>query len=71
MPAEDLSLLVNGEPLFVRSECTVEGLLDEMGLTGARIAIAVNRNVVPRSTYPSHRLATGDRIEVLEAVGGG
>ena len=38
---------------------------------GRRIAVAVNREVVPRSSFESQRIADGDRIEILEAVGGG
>jgi sulfur carrier protein len=49
----------------------VQGLLETLGITGKRIAVAVNRDVVPRSTFETHRLAPGDRIEILEAVGGG
>ena len=67
----EFELLINGEPRCVPRDCTVRGLLDVLGLTGQRIAVAVNRDVVPRSTFESHRLASGDRIEILEAVGGG
>jgi sulfur carrier protein len=66
-----LRLLVNGEPRTVPGGCTVEGLVRELGLGGSRIAVAVNRAVVPRSTYQRHPLAAGDRVEILEAVGGG
>ena len=66
-----LELLVNGEPRRVREDCTVRGLLDALELTGQRIAVAVNRDVVPRSTFETHRLAEGDHVEILEAVGGG
>jgi sulfur carrier protein len=67
----ELELLVNGESLVVPSNCTVSVLLGEIGLTHRRIAVAINRNVVPRSSFGSHRLAPGDRVEILEAVGGG
>jgi len=67
----DLALLVNGEARRAAAPCTVASLLDELGLAGARIAVAVNRDVVPRSAFARHRLASGDRVEVLEAVGGG
>jgi sulfur carrier protein len=49
----------------------VAGLVELLGLTGRRIAVAVNRDVVPRSAFGSRQLATGDRVEILEAVGGG
>lgn len=71
MSDAELELLVNGEPRCVPPDSTVKGLLDALGITGKRIAVAVNRNVVPRSTFEKHRLAPGDRVEILEAVGGG
>jgi len=46
-------------------------LLRELGLGGRRVAVAVNREVVPRSGYESRTIAPDDRIEILEAVGGG
>ncbi len=71
MSKQELSLLVNGETRVVASGSTVACLVRELGLDRLRVAIAVNRDVVPRSAYPSHQLAGGDRVEILEAVGGG
>ena len=50
---------------------TVEVLVAELGLGERRLAVAVNRSVVPRRHYASRQLAAGDRVEILEAVGGG
>ena len=69
--ASALPLLVNGESRSVAPGCTVEGLLGVLGFERRRIAVAVNRDVVPRSAFGRHRLAAGDRVEILEAVGGG
>ena len=66
-----LELLVNGEPRDVPPGCTVEGLIDCLGLERRRIAVAVNRSIVPRSLFDAHALGPGDRVEILEAVGGG
>jgi len=55
-----------GRPFRIRKQ-----LLDDLGLTARRVAVAVNRDVVPRSTFTTHRLMAGDRVEILEAVGGG
>jgi sulfur carrier protein len=68
---EEISLLVNGEPRAVSPGCTLEGLVHELGLDRRRIAIAVNRDVVPRSAFGTRELVSGDRVEILEAVGGG
>jgi sulfur carrier protein len=49
----------------------VAELLRVLELDARRIAVAVNREVVPRSAFARHALASGDRVEILEAVGGG
>ncbi len=66
-----LSVLVNGEARSVPAGTTVGTLVALLGLRERRLAIAVNRAVVPRSTYDRVALAAGDRVEILEAVGGG
>jgi sulfur carrier protein len=67
----DLVLDVNGESHSVSAPCSVAGLLEILELAGKRVAVAVNRDVVARSQYSDLSLASGDRIEILEAVGGG
>lgn len=64
-------LQVNGEDRPLPEPPTVAALLAELGLDRDGIAVAVNRAVVPRSRHPEHRLAEGDRVEVIQAVGGG
>jgi sulfur carrier protein len=71
VPVQDLDLLVNGESRAVPAGCTVASLVELLGLAGRRVAVAVNRDVVPRSAFESRQLASGDRVEILEAVGGG
>jgi sulfur carrier protein len=66
-----VEVLVNGRPQDVPPDTSVRELLARLGIEGARIAVAVNRSVVPRSAFDSHQLAAGDRVEILEAVGGG
>lgn len=62
---------VNGEARRVGRDTTLLALLDELGLADRRIAVALNREVVPRRELGARRLSEGDRVEVLEAVGGG
>ena len=71
MSDEQLSLFVNGEARVVPPGATLARLLFELGLGEKRIAVAINRDVVPRSSFSLHELASGDRVEILEAVGGG
>ena len=64
-------ITINGEPQRVPEECSVRALLEFMGMEGRRVAVARNRNVVPVSSFVSEIVKDGDRIEILEAVGGG
>jgi sulfur carrier protein len=66
-----LSITVNGEPCSAPAGTTVRGLIEQLRLDGRRIAVAVDRDVLPRSEYALRRLRDGDRVEILEAVGGG
>ncbi len=69
--SETVRVLVNGDEHALCAGATVAELLARLGLAGRRVAVAVNRNVVPRSRYAAHALTAGDRVEILEAVGGG
>ena len=66
-----IRITVNGAPRQLPSPVTFEQLLAELSLTGKRLAIERNGQIVPRSTFADSRLADGDRIEVVVAVGGG
>ena len=64
----DVALQINGEARSVPVASTVEALLRQLELDRRHIAVAINRNVVPRSAFATHRLEAGDRVEILEAV---
>jgi thiamine biosynthesis protein ThiS len=66
-----LSVRVNGELRSLRAGASVADLVGELGLGGRKLAVAVNRTVVPRARHAHHRLVAGDQVEILEAVGGG
>lgn len=69
--SEAVEIVVNGEPVSLTARRTVAALIDTLGLGDRRVAVAVNRCVVPRSEFPRHTLDPGDRVEILQAVGGG
>jgi sulfur carrier protein len=66
-----ITVSINGEPRQLRENATVAALIDEMGLTGKRIALERNGEIVPRSTFLVQQLTAGDRLEIVVAVGGG
>ena len=63
--------MLNGREEDVANDATLADLVASAGLAGTRVAIEVNREIVPRSDYPARLLAAGDRVEVVHAIGGG
>ena len=66
-----LTLSVNGEPRTLESGTTLEVLLQQLELLGRRLAVERNGEIVPRSVFAETGLASGDRLEIVGAVGGG
>jgi sulfur carrier protein len=66
-----MQLLVNGEPKSLSSPLSVTQLLDQLGLAGRRVAVEVNREIVPRSRHAQVQLKDDDHVEVVFAIGGG
>lgn len=62
---------VNGAPCSVPSGQTLSGLLEQLGLDGQGMALAVNREVVPRQQWIERRLQQLDRVDIVRAIGGG
>ena len=65
-----MQIQVNGENRTFESVETVQDLLDELRFEG-RIAVEVNRNIIPRSQFQTFRISQGDSIEIVRAIGGG
>ena len=66
-----ITVSINGEARQLPSEVTVATLIEEMGLTGKRIALERNGEIVPRSTFATQHLSQSDKLEIVVAVGGG
>ena len=58
-------------PRTVPAGCSVGGLLDDAGYGERRVAVEVNGEIVPRSAHGQRVLADGDRVEIVQALGGG
>ncbi|HTX64043.1 MAG TPA: sulfur carrier protein ThiS [Acidimicrobiales bacterium] len=71
MSDDRLSVTVNGEPRRVVRGTTVAALVEELSYRSAGIAVAVDREVVPRSTWGETVVRDGTRVEVVTAVSGG
>ena len=66
-----IQLSVNGRVQRVEAGADVARLLQALELSGKRVAVEKNGEIVPRSRYAGTRLADGDALEIVVAVGGG
>lgn len=66
-----MEITLNGAPMELPEGTTAAQLVEQLGLAGRRYAMEVNGELVPRSAHPAHRLMPGDRVEIVQAVGGG
>ncbi|MDB5988004.1 MAG: thiamine biosynthesis protein ThiS [Nevskia sp.] len=66
-----MNIIVNGLPREFRPGLTVGQLLDQDGYGGRRVAVEINGEIVPKSQHAEHALASGDQVEVVQAIGGG
>jgi thiazole synthase len=66
-----VTVTINGETRHLGGPVSVSVLLTGMGLDPAKIAVERNHEVVPRSQYGDTTLAQGDRLEIVQFIGGG
>lgn len=66
-----MQIFLNGQAHECAAATTITALLAETGHGKRRIAVEVNREIVPRSRHAEHVLGEGDRVEIVQAIGGG
>ena len=71
VPSSSVDFELNGEKRQVSEPLTVLDLLAEFDLAGRRVAVAINAEVVPKSSFERRTIRAGDQVEVIQAVGGG
>ena len=66
-----MTITVNGEPMELPEGLTIEGLLEQLKVRREYTAVALNREVWPKSRYGDTVLGEGDRVEIVRPMGGG
>jgi sulfur carrier protein len=66
-----MQIHLNGEIRDVPDGCSLQELLDQLGLKAERLAIELNHEIVRRHYWPETFLRAGDRLEIVHFVGGG
>ncbi len=68
---QTMQVFVNGDVTELARQTSLGALLASLELTGKRLAVEINEDIVPRSRHNETVLNAGDRIEVVHAIGGG
>ncbi|WP_312904516.1 sulfur carrier protein ThiS [Stutzerimonas nitrititolerans] len=66
-----MHIQLNGERYELPDGQSVADLLQRLELTGRRLAVELNQDIVPRSQHAAILLGEGDQVEVVHAIGGG
>ncbi|MEW8029826.1 MAG: sulfur carrier protein ThiS [Candidatus Thiodiazotropha sp.] len=66
-----MQIYLNGVEKQIPDAYNMAKLIEFLDLSGQRIAVEVNEELVPRSTFNQHLLKEHDRVEIIQAVGGG
>jgi thiazole synthase len=66
-----MKISVNGDNREIGENITVADVIADLGLTGKRIAVELNKEIIPFQSYGDQHLADGDRLEIVHAIGGG
>ncbi|HBB77769.1 sulfur carrier protein ThiS [Stutzerimonas nitrititolerans] len=66
-----MHIQLNGERYELPDGQSVADLLQRLELTGRRLAVELNQDIIPRSQHAATLLAEGDQVEVVHAIGGG
>lgn len=66
-----MKLHLNGDPREYAAGLTLAALIEQLGMKSDRVAVELNLEIVPRERWTETRLDDGDRLEIVQFVGGG
>lgn len=66
-----INISLNNQPTQIASDTLLSDALIQWGFGGIKIAVAINSEFVPRSTYADRQLKNDDQIDIVKPVGGG
>jgi thiamine biosynthesis protein ThiS len=66
-----MRLIINGKEQTHPDALTLAQLIEQLGMKSDRVAVELNREIVPRAQWPETSLKDGDKLEIVHFVGGG
>jgi sulfur carrier protein len=64
-------VIINGDTTDIRDGIAVAELLEDLQISRDRVAVEVGLEIIPKALYATHILREGDKIEIVQFVGGG
>ena len=65
------TITLNGDPYAVDGNLRLVALLERLKMRQGRVAVEINREIIPRASYPATMIKPGDNVEIINFVGGG
>lgn len=67
----NMNIILNGTPETVPEQCTLAELTRSLDLSDKRYAVEINEQLIPRSQHENYQLQESDKVEIVQAIGGG
>ena len=66
-----VTIVLNGETTELEANCNIEQLLQKLNIENKRLAVEINQEIIPRSEFSSQTFNDMDKVEIVQAIGGG
>ena len=66
-----MDIELNGQPHRAAENQSVQDLIEQLNLVHQALAVAINREVLPRRLWPQRRLRANDQVDLVRPIGGG
>jgi thiamine biosynthesis protein ThiS len=66
-----MKVQINGESRDFHGSLPLSALVEQLGMKADRVAVELNRDIVPRARWAETQVSDGDRLEIVQFVGGG
>jgi thiamine biosynthesis protein ThiS len=67
----EIKIQLNGEPYLISGDARIGALIERLKLKRGRVAVEINQAVVPKAKWDSVEIRSGDKVEIVNFVGGG
>ena len=66
-----MNILLNGKPRTIEDDLYLSRLIEQLDLKDKRLAVEINREIIPKSQHDQYKIQQDDTVEIVFAIGGG